>query len=55
MSAVIAEVELVRKYIKKSEIKNLYKNNKDDYETHLKQKFSNFSEKKPFLFDMAVE
>jgi hypothetical protein len=54
MSAVIAEVELVRKYIKKSEIKNLYKNNKDDYETHLKQKFSNFSEKKPFLFDMAI-
>ena len=54
MSTVIAEVELVRKYIKKPEIKRLYQKNKDEYETHLKEKFSNFSEKKPFLFDMAI-
>jgi len=54
MSSIIAEVELVRKYIKKNEIKRLYQNNKTEYDTHLKEKFSNFFEKKPFLFDMAI-
>lgn len=54
MNSIISEVEIVRKYIKKPEIKKLYQNNFSQYETHLKEKFSNFSEKKPFLFDMAI-
>ena len=54
MSNIISEVELVRKYIKKPELKKLHKNNYQEYESHLKNKFSNFSEKKPFLFDMAI-
>ena len=54
MSSIIGEVEIVRKYIKRPEIKSLYEKNRDEYQEHLKNKFKNFSEKKPFLFDMAI-
>ena len=54
MSSIIGEVEIVRKYIKRPEIKSLYQKNRDEYQEHLKNKFKNFSEKKPFLFDMAI-
>jgi hypothetical protein len=54
MNIIVSEVELIRKYIKKPEIKKLYEKNKAEYEIHLKDKFKNFSENKPFLFDMAI-
>ena len=53
MSSIITEVEIVRKYIKKPEIKKLHQSNFSQYETHLK-KIPQFVENKPFLFDMAI-
>ena len=39
----------------KPEIKALYKESKQKYEEHLASKFKNFSENKPFLFDMTID
>ena len=54
MESIIQEVKIIKNYIQKSEIKNLYLKDKEEYEKHLKQKFSNLSNSKPFLFDMAI-
>ena len=55
MSTIIKEVELVRKYIKRPEVKKIYNQDKNKYEEHLKSKFKNFSDGKPFLFDMTID
>jgi hypothetical protein len=52
---LVAEIKLIRKYIQKQEVKNLYKESKQKYEDHLSNKFKNFSENKPFLFDMIID
>ena len=53
-SNILNEIKLVRKYIQRPEIMKLYKNNRKEYEDHLNEKFKNFSDNKPFLFDMAI-
>ena len=51
---ILNEIKLVRKYIQRPEIIQLYKTNKKEYEDNLNDKFKNFSENKPFLFDMII-
>lgn len=54
MDSILQEIKIIRNYINKLEIKNLYLKDKEEYEKHLQQKFSNLSNSKPFLFDMAI-